>query len=88
MNRDEEVLEIHCEKEGDYNVLVFGTRNDPNLSVQQWDNKGAERLATESWEGKKITRKWESGILLGRGEVVEHNNKNYSVHIRHTPEYN
>lgn len=51
-NLDTEQLEIHCQLEGEYNVLVLGTRNDDHASVQEWDIKGVEREIGESWTGE------------------------------------
>lgn len=52
LNRGTEQLEIHCESEGKYNILVIGTRNDNHQSVQNWDVKGVEREIGESWNGE------------------------------------
>jgi hypothetical protein len=52
LNRETEQLEIHCQYEGEYNVLVIGTRNDNHQSVQDWDIKGVEREIGESWTGE------------------------------------
>lgn len=52
LNREAEQLEIHCQYEGEYNVLVIGTRNDDHQSVQDWDIKGVEREIGESWTGE------------------------------------
>ena len=52
VNRETEQLEIHCQYEGEYNVLVIGTRNDDHQSVQDWDIKGVEREVGESWTGE------------------------------------
>lgn len=52
LNRETEQLEIHCQYEGEYNVLVIGTRNDDHQSVQDWDIKGVEREIGESWTGE------------------------------------
>ena len=52
LNRETEQLEIHCEHEGEYNVLVIGTRNDNHQSVQDWNIKGVEREIGESWTGE------------------------------------
>jgi hypothetical protein len=52
LNREAEQLEIHCQYEGEYNVLVIGTRNDDHQSVQDWDLKGVERETGESWTGE------------------------------------
>ncbi|MBW4827657.1 MAG: BppU family phage baseplate upper protein [Clostridiaceae bacterium] len=52
LNRETEQLEIHCQLEGEYNVLVIGTRNDNHQSVQDWDIKGVEREIGESWTGE------------------------------------
>lgn len=52
LNRETEQLEIHCQHEGEYNVLVIGTRNDDHPSVQDWDIKGVEREIGESWTGE------------------------------------
>ncbi|WP_336822935.1 tail fiber protein [Sporosarcina sp. USHLN248] len=51
-NKVDERLEIHCQTEGEYNVLVIGTRNDDHESVQTWDIKGVEREIGESWTGE------------------------------------
>lgn len=50
LNRQTEQLEIHCQYEGEYNVLVIGTRNDDN--VQDWSIKGVEREVGESWNSE------------------------------------
>ena len=52
LNRETEQLEIHCQYEGEYNVLVIGTRNDDHQSVQEWYIKGVEREIGESWTGE------------------------------------
>lgn len=52
LNRETEQLEIHCQYEGEYNVLVIGTRNDDHQSVQDWSIKGVEREVGESWTGE------------------------------------
>ena len=52
LNRETEQLEIHCQYEGEYNVLVIGTRNDDHPSVQEWGIKGVEREIGESWTGE------------------------------------
>ncbi len=52
LNVDTEQLEIHCQYEGEYNVLVIGTRNDDHQSVRDWDIKGVEREIGESWTGE------------------------------------
>ena len=52
LNRETEQLEIHCQYEGEYNVLVIGTRNDDHQSVQDWYIKGVEREIGESWTGE------------------------------------
>ena len=52
LNREAEQLEIHCQYEGEYNVLVIGTRNDDHQSVQDWGIKGVEREIGESWTGE------------------------------------
>lgn len=52
LNRETEQLEIHCQYEGEYNVLVIGTRNDDHQSVQDWNIKGVEREIGESWTGE------------------------------------
>lgn len=52
LNEETEQLEIHCENEGEYNVLVIGTRNDDHQSVQDWNIKGVEREIGESWTGE------------------------------------
>lgn len=52
LNRETEQLEIHCQYEGEYNVLVIGTRNDDHPSVQEWSIKGVEREIGESWTGE------------------------------------
>jgi len=52
LNIETEQLEIHCQSEGEYNVLAIGTRNDDHPSVQGWDIKGAERENGESWLGE------------------------------------
>lgn len=52
LNRENEQLEIHCQLEGEYNVLVIGTRNDNHQSVQDWDIKGVEREIGQSWTGE------------------------------------
>ena len=52
LNRETEQLEIHCQYEGEYNVLVIGTRNDDHESVQNWNIKGVEREIGESWTGE------------------------------------
>ncbi|MDQ0176701.1 phage tail-collar fiber domain-containing protein [Bacillus chungangensis] len=44
------ILNVTCEKAGEYNVLVIGTRNDDN--VQEWYVKGVEREVGESWLGE------------------------------------
>jgi len=55
LNINEERLEIHCELEGKYNVLVIGTRNDDHQSILDWDIKGVEREIGESWTGETYT---------------------------------
>jgi hypothetical protein len=52
LNEETEQLEIHCQSEGEYNVLVIGTRNDDHQSVQDWNIKGVEREIGESWTGE------------------------------------
>lgn len=52
LNEETEQLEIHCQYEGEYNVLVIGTRNDDHQSVQDWHIKGVEREIGESWTGE------------------------------------
>ncbi len=52
INEETEQLEIHCQNEGEYNVLVIGTRNDNHQSVQDWDIKGVEREIGISWTGE------------------------------------
>lgn len=52
LNINEERLDIHCELEGKYNVLVIGTRNDDHQSILDWDIKGVEREIGESWTGE------------------------------------
>ena len=52
LNRETEQREIHCQYEGEYNVLVIGTRNDDHPSVQEWSIKGVEREVGESWTGE------------------------------------
>ena len=52
LNEETEQLEIHCQCEGEYNVLVIGTRNDDHQSVKDWDIKGVEREIGESWTGE------------------------------------
>ena len=52
LNSETEQLEIHCQYEGAYNVLVIGTRNDDHQSVRDWDIKGVEREIGESWTGE------------------------------------
>ncbi len=52
LDREAEQLEIHCQFEGEYNILVIGTRNDDHPSVQNWDIKGVEREIGESWDGE------------------------------------
>ena len=52
LNEETEQLEIHCQFEGEYNVLVIGTRNDDHQSVQDWGIKGVEREVGESWTGE------------------------------------
>lgn len=52
LNEETEQLEIHCQTQGQYNVLVIGTRNDNHQSVQDWDIKGVEREVGESWTGE------------------------------------
>lgn len=52
LNNETEQLEISCQHEGEYNVLVIGTRNDNHQSVQDWDIKGVEREIGESWTGE------------------------------------
>jgi hypothetical protein len=52
LNEETEQLEIHCQFEGEYNVLVIGTRNDDHQSVQDWNIKGVEREIGESWTGE------------------------------------
>lgn len=55
LNKETEQLEIHCQYEGEYNVLVIGTRNDDHQSVKDWDIKGVEREIGESWTGETYT---------------------------------
>ena len=52
LNEETEQLEIHCQFEGGYNVLVIGTRNDDHQSVKDWSIKGVEREIGESWTGE------------------------------------
>ena len=52
LNINEERLEIYCELEGKYNVLVIGTRDDDRQSILDWDIKGVEREIGESWTGE------------------------------------
>lgn len=52
LNINEERLEIYCELEGKYNVLVIGTRDDDHQSILDWDIKGVEREVGESWTGE------------------------------------
>jgi parallel beta-helix repeat protein len=52
LNKETEQLEIYCQYEGEYNVLVIGTRNDDHQSVKDWDIKGVEREIGESWTGE------------------------------------
>lgn len=52
LNRETEQIEVHCQYEGEYNILVIGTRNDDHPSVQDWDIKGVEREIGESWTGE------------------------------------
>ena len=52
LDEETEQLEIHCQFEGEYNVLVIGTRNDDHQSVQDWNIKGVEREIGESWTGE------------------------------------
>ena len=52
LNKETEQLEIHCQFEGEYNILVIGTRNDDHQSVKDWDIKGVEREIGESWTGE------------------------------------
>jgi len=52
LNKETEQLEIHCQYEGEYNVLAIGTRNDDHQSVQEWYIKGVEREVGESWTGE------------------------------------
>lgn len=48
--KSEEIIDIHCEKAGEYNILVVGTRNDDN--VKEWDIMGVEREQGISWKGE------------------------------------
>lgn len=52
LNREAEQLEIHCQYEGEYNILVIGTRDDDHPSIQDWDIRGVEREIGESWTGE------------------------------------
>ena len=69
LNRETEQLEIHCQYEGEYNVLVIGTRNDDHQSVQDWDIKGVEREIGESWTGE--TYVFEVDEILEVEEIKE-----------------
>ena len=52
LNIETEQLEVYCQLEGEYNILVIGTRNDDHQSVQDWGIKGVEREIGESWTGE------------------------------------
>lgn len=69
LNRETEQLEIHCQYEGEYNVLVIGTRNDDHPSVQEWYIKGVEREIGESWTGE--TYVFEVDEILEIEEIKE-----------------
>lgn len=69
LNRETEQLEIHCELEGAYNVLVIGTRNDDHQSVQDWYIKGVEREIGESWTGE--TYVFEIDEIMEVEEITE-----------------
>ena len=62
-------LKITCELAGEYKCLVIGTRNDDNLSVQNWDIKGVEREIGESWYGE--THAFEIPELFEVEEIKE-----------------
>ena len=46
---DKEEIVITCEKQGEYNILVIGTRNDSHKSVQSWSDKKEVKLKGTSW---------------------------------------
>ena len=50
INRETETLELTLNTLKDYNVALFGTRNDEN--VQDWYIMGVEREIGVSWEGE------------------------------------
>lgn len=54
LNEEAEQLEIHCQNVGEYNILVIGTRNDDNPTIQNWDIKGVEREIGEDWNGEAV----------------------------------
>lgn len=69
LNRETEQLEVHCQYEGEYNVLVIGTRNDDHPSVQEWSIKGVEREIGESWTGE--TYAFEVDEIMEAEEIKE-----------------
>lgn len=69
LNVSNEQLEIHCQYAGEYNVLVIGTRNDNQPSVQDWNIKGVEREIGESWTGE--TYVFEVQEILEAEEIKE-----------------
>src|SRR5699024_6156540 len=52
---DENTLKLTLEKEGEYKVLVIGTRQDGHQSIKDWCIKGVERENGESWIGETFT---------------------------------
>lgn len=69
LNRTNEQLEIFCELEGKYNVLVIGTRNDDHQSIRDWDIRGVEREIGESWTGE--TYAYEVDEIIEVTEIKE-----------------
>ena len=54
LNTDAENIEVHCQLAGEYNILVIGTRNDDNPTIQNWGIKGVEREIGEDWNGEAV----------------------------------
>lgn len=52
LNRETEQLEIHCQYEGEYNILIIGTRNDCHSTIQNWGIMGVEKEIGTTWEGE------------------------------------
>src|SRR5699024_10171823 len=64
---NEEKVKIHCEKAGDYNVLIIGTRSDDN--VQEWSIMGVEREKGISWTGESYN--FEVDEIISVEEIKE-----------------